>query len=65
MSLQTHGKSDADAEHDRGEECGETFILGAELRLGKRTCVEHNDSFSPNNLTNNMIMHIPTTWYQF
>ena len=63
MSLQTHGKSDADADHDRGEQFGETFILRAELRLGKRTCVKHNDRFSPNNLlylpltTNNMIMH--------
>ena len=43
MSLQTHGKSDADAEHDLGEEYGETVILRAELRLGKRTCVKHND----------------------
>ena len=43
MSLQTHGKSDADAEHDLGEEFGETVILRAELRLGQRTCVKHND----------------------
>ena len=43
MSLQTHGQSDADAEHDLGEEYGETVILRAELRLGKRTCVKHND----------------------
>ena len=46
MSLQTHGKSDADAEHDLGEEYGETFILRAELRLGKRACVKHNDTVS-------------------
>ena len=44
MSLQTHGKSDADAEHDLGEEFGETVILRAELRLGQRTCVKHNDT---------------------
>ena len=46
MSLQTHGKSDADAEHDLGEEYGETVILRAKLRLGKRTCVKHNDIVS-------------------
>ena len=46
MSLQTHGKSDADAEHDLGEEHGETLILRAELRLGKRTCVKHDDIVS-------------------
>ena len=44
MSLQTHGKSGADAEHDIGEEYGETVLLRAELRLGKRTCVKHNDT---------------------
>ena len=63
MSLQTHGKSDADAEHDLGEEYGETFILRAELRLGKRTCVKHDDMVSCTYLPPWYIKCYKRDWY--
>ena len=34
----THRKSDADEDHDLGEDCGDTFVLLAELRFGNHTC---------------------------
>ena len=34
----TYRKSDADEDHDLGEDCGDTFVLLAELRFGNHTC---------------------------
>ena len=44
QGIQTHGEPNADADHDDGEELGQTLVLRAKLRFSKHTCTKHDNT---------------------